>query len=699
MALDIPVTKKPTKRAKKKQGPPAGRGKATLKRRAARRKVGKKRASKTRPLGAIPQAPNLGKLRLVLQEMKTGSVSTKEISTTTGISTRHVNYLRHAAAQLGLTETRDGPVTPAGRKVLRANRDSPTERQAFIDAISTSPMTEKLGIDVVSLQPPDRQHFAERCKEVAPGLAEETLGHRVGDMFSWRQQLGLDLEPPRPRQLQTQLALQFGAPLPLDAVANLHRTNPWWHDHGSRPLPLFQRSFVREIEMSLENDLVPIVVVRGPRQVGKTTAQEQIIKTLLSKGIGPQRILRIQFDGIPSITELNEPILRFVDWFEQNMLNARLNVAAQRGLPAFIFLDEVQNVSGWANQLKYLVDASRVHVVVTGSSALRIEEGQDSLAGRVHTIDVGTLTLAEIAQVGNNETLPTMLANTSTVGDLGDVTFWRDLVSLGAKHRAPRDRAFERFSDYGGYPLAHTRRNVPWEHVAKQLHETIVRRVIRYDLRAAQTADQREHSLTEEVFRLCCRYAGQTPSTELLTRELTSLYGPGTTPSLICEQLKILQSALLLRLVKPLEFRAKRAAAPWKLCLIDHALRASWFGERVPLTPQANVSEETATLAGHIAESVVGACLLGAPGLNINYLPERPGQPEVDFVITAGNQRIPLEVKFRSRVREADFEGLKKFTSNPANNAPFGIMVTQAEVPSAPDNVVVVPLPTFLMLR
>ena len=52
---------------------------------------------------------------------------------------------------------------------------------------------------------------------------------------------------------------------------------------------------------------------------------------------------------------------------------------------------------GLGAPIKALVDHHTVHVVVTGSSALRIEAGRDSLAGRVAPLDLGTLLLREIA--------------------------------------------------------------------------------------------------------------------------------------------------------------------------------------------------------------------------------------------------------------------------------------------------------------
>lgn len=116
--------------------------------------------------------------------------------------------------------------------------------------------------------------------------------------------------------------------------------------------------------------------------------QEQIIHCLLNeKGVDPKRILRVQFDEIPSLKGVNDPILGLYRWFENSVLGTSFNETAGRGEPAFIFFDEAQNLADWAPQAKALVDHHAVRVLLTGSSAIRIERGRDSLAGRISTLE------------------------------------------------------------------------------------------------------------------------------------------------------------------------------------------------------------------------------------------------------------------------------------------------------------------------
>ncbi|MBM3496672.1 MAG: hypothetical protein FJX72_20485, partial [Armatimonadetes bacterium] len=165
-----------------------------------------------------------------------------------------------------------------------------------------------------------------------------------------------------------------------DALSqNLERQNPWWTGRSMPVLPPFRRWPFFKLRERLGTPLAPILAVRGPRQIGKTTLQMQVIQSLLDERVRPERILRVQFDDLPSFRGIRdgEPILRIVDWYEQVVLGQSLNDAARAGAPAYLFFDEVQNLQSWDVQLKSLVDASTARVMVTGSSALRIGLGRD----------------------------------------------------------------------------------------------------------------------------------------------------------------------------------------------------------------------------------------------------------------------------------------------------------------------------------
>lgn len=489
-------------------------------------------------------------------------------------------------------------------------------------------------------------------------------------------------------------------PLAEGIVATLRLQNPWWEGQAMRPLPVTRRHLVAQIRRRLDQRIAPIIVVRGPRQIGKTTAQHQLITDLLGEGVPARSILRFQADELEDLMDSPSPILRIVQWYEHAVLGASLNDKAARGERTYLLLDEVQNLPNWAPQLKTLVDHVTTQVVVTGSSALRIEQGRDSLAGRINTIEAGVLSLTEIGRFRGIDLGAPFLPDNG-LEPLLRFEFWQELAAHGRKLATARDACFAAFSERGGYPFPHERANLSWEHVADQLNETVIRRVIQQDLRTGQRGRKRDAALLEELFRLACRYVGQAPEVQLLVRETKRVLDANIGPERVRQYLRFLADTLLLRLVEPLEIRLKKRRAAPKICLADHGLRASRLQENVPLDPQQLAAlPELGPIAGHIAESVVGTTLATISQLDLAWLPLRSGEPEIDFVLSVGTQRIPLEVKYQRRLDETDTEGLRTFLEKTANRAPFAILVTQTDDQRVRDpRIACVPVSSLMLLR
>ena len=74
-----------------------------------------------------------------------------------------------------------------------------------------------------------------------------------------------------------------------DMLSDLQRMNPWWEGKPLPPTPPTRRHLVEQIHRRLEAALAPIIVVRGPRQIGKSTSQVQVIEDLLGRVSGYAR--------------------------------------------------------------------------------------------------------------------------------------------------------------------------------------------------------------------------------------------------------------------------------------------------------------------------------------------------------------------------------------------------------------------------
>jgi predicted AAA+ superfamily ATPase len=482
----------------------------------------------------------------------------------------------------------------------------------------------------------------------------------------------------------------------------LREINPWWEQKPGPVLPPYKRWAFNITMSKFQKGLAPVIVIRGPRQVGKTTLQLQMIENLIvSKGIRPDHILRVQFDEIPSLRGLREPILSISRWFENRVLGCTFNEAARSGQPAYLFFDEIQNLKDWAPQLKALVDHHTVKVLLTGSSALRIEAGRDSLAGRITSVELGTLLLREVTGLRFGEVIKPHLTDNG-LEPLLQKDFWEHLQRYGESRQELRDKAFAAFSERGGYPMAQAHPEVTWPEIADQLNETVIQRAIQHDLRVGTRGLKRDPQLLEEVFRMSCRYVGQSPGRAVFENEIKQALAANIGWQRILAYLRFLDSSMLLKLIHPLELRLKKRKGAHKLCICDHGLRASWLQEIVPIDRKILIENpHLQDLAGHIAESIVGYFIGGLPHLDVAHFPERGSEPEVDFILTIGEKRIPLEVKYRNRIdMHRDTVGIRAFLEKTVYNAPFGILVTMNDgIPTNDPRIVPVSLPSFLLMR
>ena len=490
--------------------------------------------------------------------------------------------------------------------------------------------------------------------------------------------------------------------LDSEIVGWLSRYNPWWRAQPSASTERFRRWAFAEVMGRLKSHLAKVVVIRGSRRVGKSVIQQQLVEQLLFlSDVNPARILYAQFDEIPKLGTMSMPVLAIVDWYEQNVLKKTLNASAKAGEPAYLLFDEIQNLADWSVQLKSLVDHTDVNTVVTGSSAMPLGEGQDNLAGRMTTIELGPLRLSEIAGIRRLGELPPY-ASDAPLEEWKNKDFWLGLVAHGKKHAKLRTQAFRLYSEFGGYPLCHNTSETDSAKLRQQVIDEVITKTIEFDPPHRSRAQSLDAQFVREMFRLTCRYSGQAPKPRLLADEARAVLQTGVTEAKVNEAVSFLTDSLLLTAIPPLEMLAKKQSHPPKLCVCDHFVRDGILQETLPLDVGAlkDCNEAVATQVGHVIESVLGYYLRGMPGLEVAWFPERATEPEVDFVLTVGTRRIPIEVKYRrSAPSSADTVGLAAFCAKAAYGADFGIVVTQTAEGDLGNNLIAVPASTFLLLR
>lgn len=349
---------------------------------------------------------------------------------------------------------------------------------------------------------------------------------------------------------------------------------------------MFRRAIVEELAVAFGRKLPLLQVIVGPRQVGKTTAAEQLARRL----------------GWPTVfAAADAPLPPGPEWIETQWARARVQKPGAAG-KVLLVLDEVQKVVGWSETVKRLWDEERrtkghVLALLLGSSALLVHKGaSESLAGRYFLHRCQHWSWDECQQAFGWE--------------------------------------LDRWLHFGGYPgaAAFADDETAWK---RYVTDSLIEAVLSRDVLALQTITK--PTLLRHLFALAAAYPAQILS---YNKMLGQLQDAGNTTTLAA-YLRLLETAYLasgLELFSQGQVR-KRGSSP-KLILWNNALvNALSLRSR----------EEARADAGHwgrLVENAVGAHLLcGLPSTEFAVTYWRDGAEEVDFVVTHGKRIWAIEVK------------------------------------------------------
>lgn len=481
--------------------------------------------------------------------------------------------------------------------------------------------------------------------------------------------------------------------LPDEVVQILMDLNPWWSTGKLRkPAPPYRRRGVPELLARVTRPQGLIEVIRGPRQVGKTTAIEQVIETLFQKGAKPKNVLFVRFDQ-EVLRNLKGGLLQIVRWFESHLRARPFQLAG----PAYVFLDEVHKLDRWDEDVKHIGDTYPIRLVLTGSSSVLVSRGgRESLAGRILMTDFPTFQFREIleawAAIASKLPQPRRFDDIFTVKDPREL--FNDVCSLQSQQKHSLRRHLERYYNRGGYPRLYNG-EVDDDSWADYLTETIFNRVLGVDV--PDLFPVQNPKLLRWLYVEIARATGQEIAQNRLAEDANA-HGFATSQPLLGRYIHYLADALLIRefLRYPLAKRSNvRAMA--KITLTDLGARNAVFRGAPSLWESS--PEHVGPLIETLSQSVIRG-----PNLQVHFFRdyEKPGNRmsktrEVDFIAeNIEGMTVPLEIKFRRSISDGDFSGLVTFMQR--YGAKFGIMVTRELYEWRRDvKVLCVPLMEFLL--
>ena len=387
------------------------------------------------------------------------------------------------------------------------------------------------------------------------------------------------------------------------------------------PLPLLSRALAPSTRDALTT--MPVVVITGARQTGKSTLAKQIARDT----------------GIPYLT-LDDTDVR------ERAATAPVNLV--REAPRMI-VDEVQRVPDLLLAIKRAVDDADQQVagqfLLTGSAnLLMMREVADSLAGRALYVHMAPMTRREQLGFG-------------TTGLWGEflhtpVDKWYDL----AESQTAPEESWNELAARGGFPRP-----------AYQL-ETAAQRARWYGayLDTYLERDLRDLAAVENLidFRRLMRAAALRIGNLVNYTELgRDVQLPKTT---VTRYLNLMETSYQVIRLEPYSInRTKRLIKTPKLYWNDSALALHVAGETTP----RGAHLETTVLADLLAWR--GAIM---PRPNLLYWRTADGA-EVDFVVELGDVLLPIEVKGTTTVGTKDAAGLSMFLEEYEGMAAGGILL------------------------
>lgn len=269
---------------------------------------------------------------------------------------------------------------------------------------------------------------------------------------------------------------------------------------------MIERKFVKEILTRVKEKSPLMQFVIGPRQVGKTTGIEQLLKKYKKKH--HYALVEGEFENSGS-------------W-----LRLQWQMARDLGEGALLVIDEVQKVHDWAETLKSLWDSSlknkeKIKCIFLGSSSLNLQKGlNESLAGRFEIIHVHHWDFYESLKIAPSLTL-------------------------------------ERFLEVGGYPKAYDYLKNP-KRFKSYIKDSLVRNVIEKDILLNNNIKKPE--LFKQTIELLANY----PSQEISYNKLLGQLQETGNVEIIKNYISIFESAFLVRSLQKYHAKATltKASSP-----------------------------------------------------------------------------------------------------------------------------------------
>jgi predicted AAA+ superfamily ATPase len=504
--------------------------------------------------------------------------------------------------------------------------------------------------------------------------------------------------------------------------ADLVENNPWWLDKKAidedpRIVEWEASKFkwTPRLGETFDWELDVIYVLRGPRQVGKTTLMKLKIRDLLEDGVEARHIFYWPCDLVEGPERLVQIITSYQDFSRKDTLakggvglkgwlagpkpKTGVSPGAQdKTIRLYIVLDEISSVRDWQKGIKSLYDAGRLRkctLVLTGSHSIDLRKATETLARRRGEVERLTDHLpdkillptkfAEYVET-RSEKIRNMIRDLDLLMRPGRHALWGQIMKGDMPKELEDLQLVSKevqtlFNEYlltGGVPKV-VDSYMSSGSIPKNLYEDYVSLV----LRDVARWNGKEIVLRQVVRKLmeslgtAVSLNGLRQETDVSSHHTTGVY------------LDFLKDSFVTTVISKLDVNkdASNVRDPRKSHFEDpfifHALR-SWALGRDPYREALNFVSEPEKVS-KLVESVVASHLVRLlfsynPSTLFDYSSqlfywEGSSSRQLDFAVRLGSKYLPVEVKYQNRISSDDAKPLVDFQK--AGKSTNGLILTK----------------------
>ncbi len=473
----------------------------------------------------------------------------------------------------------------------------------------------------------------------------------------------------------------------------IHSNSPWIKNINLMKKPeSFHREAFYRVRKQMYSEHEMAILIKGPRRVGTTEIQKQLIWELIhEKKTQPNRLLYLTLDDLQIQSERPENRIRMIN----DILNTWAQIIGKDtydeiDTPAYCFLDEVQAVTDWAKLVKNRVERnSNVRIILSGSAAHSIfDQSLKVLLGRIISEKLTTFSFREFLHMrkilSQKEIEKLQKIQNEFELNLSPSILSESLKNITNKYDHTEFQIhIDEYLKSGGFPQLWKLSTDNSIELAHMIDDNYVKKVTLEDLMLLQQIKKPE--LYERLLRHLFARPGQEYNQNKMASEL------GTTAVTLAEGIRLLEQTDLLIFVEKFSKKAEPLRRKsLKIYPIDMMLTFA-MTKVIP-------SLETDIVKGQIAESLVAQTLARLRGIsNIAYIRSDAfnNSGELDFFVRSDTHDCPIEVKYQNQIRGEDMLFLRNTVLE--HSIDGGIVITPDSWESS-GNIKNIPLWAFMMM-